>query len=131
MIRRPPRPTRTDPPFPYTTLFRSTEFLAQLGDEQRIGGAGFTGHHHRGIAGGGADQEEVQNDNRQKNDDSLDDTLGNERQHRGIRGKTEQAERPKQGRKSGVLGKSVSGRVDDGGRRVVNKRNDKKGEEQD
>src|SRR3546814_11952272 len=24
MIRRPPRPTRTDPLFPYTTLFRST-----------------------------------------------------------------------------------------------------------
>src|SRR3546814_15022068 len=29
MIRRPPRSTRTDTPFPYTTLFRSTEdFLA-------------------------------------------------------------------------------------------------------
>src|SRR3546814_10777846 len=26
MIRRPPRSTRTDPLFPYTTLFRSTNF---------------------------------------------------------------------------------------------------------
>src|SRR3546814_20903231 len=28
MIRRPPRSTRTDTLFPYTTLFRSTEFLS-------------------------------------------------------------------------------------------------------
>src|SRR3546814_9890100 len=28
MIRRPPRATRTDTLFPYTTLFRSAEFLA-------------------------------------------------------------------------------------------------------
>src|SRR3546814_9925958 len=28
MIRRPPRSTRTDTLFPYTTLFRSTAFLA-------------------------------------------------------------------------------------------------------
>src|SRR3546814_13652264 len=79
------------------------------------------------IAGGGADQEEVQNDNRQKNDDSLDDTLGNERQHRGIRGKTEQADRPKQAphaadRKSVVEGKSVSVRADLGGRRTIKKK---------
>src|SRR3546814_12979733 len=32
MIPRPPRPTRTDPPFPYTTLFRSvrTERIVRL-----------------------------------------------------------------------------------------------------
>src|SRR3546814_12972805 len=30
MIRRPPRSTRTDTLFPYTTLFRSTNFLAAL-----------------------------------------------------------------------------------------------------
>src|SRR3546814_19321011 len=29
MIRRPPRSTRTDPLFPYTTLFRSAEVVAQ------------------------------------------------------------------------------------------------------
>src|SRR3546814_15893470 len=32
MIRRPPRSTRTDTLFPYTTLFRS---LAAIGEEQR------------------------------------------------------------------------------------------------
>src|SRR3546814_3374865 len=33
MIRRPPRPTRTDPLFPYTTLFRSLRIeLAQVGE---------------------------------------------------------------------------------------------------
>src|SRR3546814_1603703 len=30
MIRRPPRSTRTDTPFPYTTLFRSDEVLLRL-----------------------------------------------------------------------------------------------------
>src|SRR3546814_2388908 len=36
MIRRPPRSTRTDTLFPYTTLFRSVERLRGLG----LGGAG-------------------------------------------------------------------------------------------
>src|SRR3546814_17612482 len=31
MIRLPPRPTRTDPLFPYTTLFRSTGFSVIIG----------------------------------------------------------------------------------------------------
>src|SRR3546814_1283394 len=34
MIRRPPRPTRTDPLFPYTTLFRSPHNAS----EQRVRG---------------------------------------------------------------------------------------------
>src|SRR3546814_4342408 len=42
MIRRPPRSTRTDPLFPYTTLFRSQEQCAE---------AGFAGAGH-GISGG-------------------------------------------------------------------------------
>src|SRR3546814_3523321 len=45
MIRRPPRSTRTDSLFPYTTLFRSAEFaqriatsaLARLGDRLTVG----------------------------------------------------------------------------------------------
>src|SRR3546814_7412803 len=32
MIRRPPRLTRTDPLFPYTTLFRSSEVRRRIGD---------------------------------------------------------------------------------------------------
>src|SRR3546814_3996602 len=37
MIRRPPRSTRTDPLFPYTTLFRSAERVVRIerGDHQR------------------------------------------------------------------------------------------------
>src|SRR3546814_6997154 len=42
MIRRPPRSTRTDTLFPYTTLFRSPE--QRLGDAQR------RGHCHAGRA---------------------------------------------------------------------------------
>src|SRR3546814_1031057 len=42
MIRRPPRATRTDTLFPYTTLFRSQVFLAQ--------GSGRAGNRIRGLA---------------------------------------------------------------------------------
>src|SRR3546814_7979053 len=34
MIRRPPRSTRTDTLFPYTTLFRSADFTAPIGQLQ-------------------------------------------------------------------------------------------------
>src|SRR3546814_12059850 len=33
MIRRPPRSTRTDTLFPYTTLFRSVDFVSPILDE--------------------------------------------------------------------------------------------------
>src|SRR3546814_10018797 len=36
MIRRPPRSTRTDTLFPYTTLFRSVRFLNQIAGEPDI-----------------------------------------------------------------------------------------------
>src|SRR3546814_16472352 len=39
MIRRPPRSTRTDTRFPYTTLFRSAE-AARQADAREEGGAG-------------------------------------------------------------------------------------------
>src|SRR3546814_11671724 len=38
MIRRPPRSTRTDTLFPYTTLFRSTFYLSHIKTEGRGGG---------------------------------------------------------------------------------------------
>src|SRR3546814_1375885 len=54
MIRRPPISTRTDTPFPYTTLFRSQGDihadllrLAQLGDEGLV-----VTDHQRRLAGG-------------------------------------------------------------------------------
>src|SRR3546814_12984686 len=43
MIRRPPRSTRTDTLFPYTTLFRSAER-----GERRRGGQGVAGRDSRG-----------------------------------------------------------------------------------
>src|SRR3546814_4947144 len=38
MIRRPPRSTRTDTLFPYTTLFRSAQRIGQFADEIAFGG---------------------------------------------------------------------------------------------
>src|SRR3546814_14016242 len=43
MIRRPPRSTRTDTLFPYTTLFRSGRFADRLGAEHRRGRIGTAG----------------------------------------------------------------------------------------
>src|SRR3546814_3287206 len=49
MIRRPPRSTRTDTLFPYTTLFRSTVRLARGQDGRRSPHhGGQTGSYHGG-----------------------------------------------------------------------------------
>src|SRR3546814_5061178 len=61
MIRRPPRSTLTDPPFPYTTLFRSirrrqrhrhpsgrTRLLAPAPPPEGAGGSALTRHLGRG-----------------------------------------------------------------------------------
>src|SRR3546814_10716167 len=40
MIRRPPRSTRTDPLFPYTTLFRSHRIEAEIAFRRAIGPIG-------------------------------------------------------------------------------------------
>src|SRR3546814_11641798 len=54
MIRRPPRSTRTDTLFPYTTLFRSSgSRAAALGDgphDEALAAAHVTGHEHAGNA---------------------------------------------------------------------------------
>src|SRR3546814_14804187 len=45
MIRRPPRSTRTDTLFPYTTLFRSTgETLTEYHDQKTIARTAFCGN---------------------------------------------------------------------------------------
>src|SRR3546814_3850157 len=56
MIRRPPRSTRTDTLFPYTTLFRSVRRQAgrlrqdrEDGQPDVAGNAGRPGHHHAAI----------------------------------------------------------------------------------
>src|SRR3546814_12136320 len=46
MIRRPPRSTRTDTPFPYTTLFRSRRDAKMFGD-----GFADMGEHRQGREG--------------------------------------------------------------------------------
>src|SRR3546814_11651048 len=48
MIRRPPRSTRTDTLFPYTTLFRS-QLVAHIGEELAFCPAGFLGLAERGL----------------------------------------------------------------------------------
>src|SRR3546814_4256833 len=50
MIRRPPRSTRTDTLFPYTTLFRSVDHHRQVVDIQATR-SDIGGHHHGGAAG--------------------------------------------------------------------------------
>src|SRR3546814_8399807 len=56
MVRRPPRSTRTDTLFPYTTLFRSDEPAADVALLVLVLAAATAGHrtgfeHHRGAAG--------------------------------------------------------------------------------
>src|SRR3546814_12470410 len=53
MIRRPPRSTRTDTPFPYPTLFRSGTSLGQA--ERRVPGGVFAdlGGAYGGLGGSG------------------------------------------------------------------------------
>src|SRR3546814_5031643 len=50
MIRRPPRSTRTDTLFPYTTLFRSTDFGCEAKDKGALPGPG-TGRLYKDGAG--------------------------------------------------------------------------------
>src|SRR3546814_15892842 len=47
MIRRPPRSTRTNTLFPYTTLFRSCNTLVEFFPRQNSGVYGATKHHAR------------------------------------------------------------------------------------
>src|SRR3546814_19477860 len=53
MIRRPPRSTRTDTLFPYTTLFRSPEaWVSRVGVGQRDTGVGIQSGHAEQVAAG-------------------------------------------------------------------------------
>ena len=58
-----------------------TELLAQLRQENLIACAGFARHHQRRVARRHPDQEEVENDEREKDDDGLRDPLGDEGNH--------------------------------------------------
>jgi len=52
-----------------------------LRQENLIAGAGFARHHQRRVARRHPDQEEVENDERKKDDDGLRDPLGDEGNH--------------------------------------------------
>src|SRR3546814_8529872 len=56
MIRRPPRSTRTDTLFPYTTLFRSSEPRGELSGEGYEEQRGCRDDHHGGNRQGGAER---------------------------------------------------------------------------
>src|SRR3546814_9183744 len=56
MIRRPPRSTRTDTLFPYTTLFRSQGAVGARLQHQRAGDDGFGHRRRRRLAAGGQQQ---------------------------------------------------------------------------
>ncbi|MGC0322480.1 hypothetical protein ABIG06_003109 [Bradyrhizobium sp. USDA 326] len=57
------------------------ELLLELLDEDLIAGASLARHHHRGVAGREANQEEIEDDDRKQDDHALHDTLSNEGEH--------------------------------------------------
>src|SRR3546814_7401653 len=61
MIRRPPRSTRTDTLFPYTTLFRSLLVSSSLGssagEQHAAGDRTAPGSHHRHLRAAGRSEE--------------------------------------------------------------------------
>src|SRR3546814_17174408 len=108
MIRRPPRSTRTDTPFPYTTLFRSQGI--RLGIDRTQGpGPPRVGGLVRPVQGGGIPKavEVALDETRIKRRRRIEQLVG-----------FDIGKRPGD-RKSGVLGKGVSVRVDIGGSRFL------------
>src|SRR3546814_17958094 len=111
MIRRPPRSTRTDTLFPYTTLFRSNIERQQRHQHPvQESGAVVDGvsANHPGQPRDHGPQRHQRQSGRQR-----DDGFGFGACNR-------------QDRKSVVSGKSVSVRVDLGGRRIIKKKKKKK-----
>src|SRR3546814_11961123 len=106
MIRRPPRSTRTDTLFPYTTLFRSRGARHHV--ERGLGHVGVR------VPGGLEVAVELAFDRRHVDDVPV------------ARGRLAigraQHQRLESDRKSVVSGKSVSVRVDLGGRRIIQKK---------
>src|SRR3546814_11003617 len=130
MIRRTPRSTRTDTLFPYTTLFRSSgeQYFARRCHWRNGGGFGSRQRHSRvrreRSCGSFSDTE-----NCRKNH-WFDDrrcrrpgTSGKRRGHGPCGSEARVGTRAE--RKSGVSGKSVSVRVDLGGRRIIKKKKSK------
>src|SRR3546814_13819655 len=125
MIRRPPRSTRTDTLFPYTTLFRSLErigeFCKEVGadaDDDREhhhfdAGADHVAEHALGKEAGAVPER-----------DGHEDEAGEASQLE-LENADEHLHRQDEDRKSVVEGKSVAVRVDLGGRRVMKTKKNK------
>src|SRR3546814_15665545 len=115
MIRRPPRSTRTDTLFPYTTLFRSAGAGEHPADHERLRlpAAGQPGCRARRLRHAGG---KVPSDHFRTALPETGADLRSGARHRDAAG------RPAD-RKSDVAGKSVSVRVDLGGRRLIKKKN--------
>src|SRR3546814_20050282 len=122
MIRRPPRSTRTDTLFPYTTLFRSVVRAERPGDgrcavRDRIDVPLRRAGVERGRDPGRDDDPEIP-------PLSGAARLGGEDPRSGPRPpEREEASPESRDRPSVVEGKSVSVRVDLGGRRILKKKN--------
>src|SRR3546814_16423954 len=59
MVRRPPRSTRTDTLFPYTTLFRSIEYLLRQSRHGQLEGYGVSAQRVVGKHRGNRDEEQA------------------------------------------------------------------------
>src|SRR3546814_20260768 len=124
MIRRPPRSTRTDTLFPYTTLFRS---LKRRGQRLSIDDAPPRDVHEHAV---GAERLE----HRRIDNMSCRRVAGQDREPRVARRRQRLRRRtqrmrdgpPPGNRQSVVEGKSVAGRVDPGGTGVTKKKKKKK-----
>src|SRR3546814_19140802 len=121
MIRLPPRATRTDTLFPYTTRFRSVRHggsaraAAPDAEHGRAWRAGLdAARHGQGQGGDGERRGRRTDTSAHGGDGRLDDSKGS----REARGDQRPAQDPhRQERKSGVSGKRVTARVDLGGGR--------------
>src|SRR3546814_19999734 len=125
MVRRPPRSTRTDTLFPYTTLFRSSRRRSARGGDPRAvcgyrspvrgrhgGGNLRRARRRRGRLGGWATRDP--RDNIAADDEGVAPAAPRWRAHGELRRREE--------RKSDVEGQGVSVRVDPGVRRSINKK---------
>src|SRR3546814_14719792 len=117
MIRRPPRATRTDTLFPYTTLFRSLDPGLRRGGKEVWGFAKLPSWEGRVAASPIAPPWSSSAAMPLLDPYTADlDRLAAADRRRALQ--------PRKGaRKSVVEGKSVSGRVDLGGRRIIKKKN--------
>src|SRR3546814_20422679 len=124
MVRRPPRSTRTDTLFPYTTLFRSLggdALAARLAepDAQPVAGRGEGDIDRHPIMVGYAVAPGAQADDRELD---LAMTAGGVPGGAAAHGRETCHADPAADRKSGVEGKSVAVGVELGGRRVYEKK---------